>query len=381
MSVNIGDISAVLVTSILCCTPVATQDTQETRQRALLGSNKVEPVTLSLLGLPKKGTYVVKEEIEKAPVHDHPCNLTDTVVRISFPEMASEVFMNLLGYKGSNMIHLQRCKGRCGDGSSPVQCSPTKIREKKVKMTVRSFLTGGTPKDQLKELILDDHVECGCECSPELMAECAGLFNPGTCECECTAWEYGEKKMLCEMTRDQYWDPGTCQCKGKMVQPRGVDLVGPECGQGKNNGALADFIIRTDDNRTAQMVLWVSLGASVTLVIVLAMTTQHYKGKMEKVTRHRKEERLNGNTNFKSLDEEPDFTARNLDYSDSLHSQNSVSDFPAPGAGMPRNPDSYKSSENLVQGMPSTQHVEIGGEVFFQYFHQHGEESGRQSYN
>jgi len=364
MSVNIGDISAVLVTSILCCTPVATQDTQETHQRALLGSNKVEPVTLSLLGLPKKGTYVVKEEIEKAPVHDHPCNLTDTVVRISFPEMASEVFMNLLGYKGSNMIHLQRCKGRCGDGSSPVQCSPTKIREKKVKMTVRSFLTGGTPKDQLKELILDDHVECGCECSPELMVECAGLFNPGTCECECTAWEYGEKKMLCERRRDQYWDPGTCKCKGKMVQSRGVDLLGQECG-GIHNVALADLM--TDDNRTVKMVLWVSLGASVTLVIVLAMTSWHYRGQMKKVTQKNVGAKERYRQSSESVDkEEPTFAERNLDYSGSFHSQNSFSDF----MSMPRKPENYKSCENLVQGMPSTQHVEIGGEVYYHNFSQ-----------
>ena len=175
-----------------------------------LGRNKLEPVTLNLIGLPKRGTYVVKEEIEKAPVHDHPCNLTETVVKISFPEMKSEVFINLLGYKGSNMIYLRRCKGRCSDGSSPVSCTPTKIREKKVKMTVRSFLTGGTPKEQLKELILDDHVECGCECIPELASECAGMFNPGTCECECPAWEFGEKKRICEQRRDQYWDPRTC---------------------------------------------------------------------------------------------------------------------------------------------------------------------------
>ena len=93
-----------------------------------LGRNKVEHVTLNLLGLPKRGTYVVKEEIEKAPVHNHPCNLTETVVKITFPEMKSEVFMNLLGYKGSNMIYLQRCKRRCSDENSPVSCTATKIR-------------------------------------------------------------------------------------------------------------------------------------------------------------------------------------------------------------------------------------------------------------
>ena len=167
----------------------------------------------------------------------------------------------------------------------------------------------------------------------------------------------------------------------KLSCPRGVDLVGAECGQGMNNNALADFILRTDGNRTSQLVLWVSLGASVTLVIVLAMTTRHYRGKMEKVTLHRKEEELGGNRHFRSLNQEPEFAVRNLEYSGSLHSQNSFSDSPSPPARMPRKPENYKSCENLVQGMPSTQHVEIGGEVFFQPFSQHGEELGRQCCN
>ena len=31
----------------------------------------------------------------------------------------------------------------------------------------------------------------------------------------------------------------------------------------------------------------------------------------------------------------------------------------------PRKSQNYKSCENLLQGMPSTQHVEIGGEAFY----------------
>ena len=46
-----------------------------------------------------RGTYKTKEEIEKAPAEDHPCNLTRTSVRISFPALKSETFVNLLGYK------------------------------------------------------------------------------------------------------------------------------------------------------------------------------------------------------------------------------------------------------------------------------------------
>ena len=57
------------------------------------------------------GTYKTKEEIEKPPKMDHPCNLTRTTVRISFPELKGEVFVNLLGYKEPNLIPLWRCKG------------------------------------------------------------------------------------------------------------------------------------------------------------------------------------------------------------------------------------------------------------------------------
>ena len=34
-----------------------------------------------------RGTYKTKEEVEKPPVHTHPCNLTRTAVPVSFPAM------------------------------------------------------------------------------------------------------------------------------------------------------------------------------------------------------------------------------------------------------------------------------------------------------
>ena len=39
---------------------------------------------------------------------------------------------------------------------------------------MRSVLTGKEPVDRVKELVLDEHEECGCECSPELASLCAG---------------------------------------------------------------------------------------------------------------------------------------------------------------------------------------------------------------
>ena len=98
-----------IVTTVLVTLYMTTCVISETvpGDQTTLGRDMLEPVMLNLIGLPKRGTYVVKEEIEKAPVHDHSCNLTETVVKISFPEMKSEVFINLLGYKGSNMSELK----------------------------------------------------------------------------------------------------------------------------------------------------------------------------------------------------------------------------------------------------------------------------------
>ena len=76
------------------------------------------------------GRYTVKEEVQKSPEFTHFCNLTRTSVKISFPEMKSRVFVNFLGYKEPNLVHLQRCKGRCGDAEvESVACVPLRKDE------------------------------------------------------------------------------------------------------------------------------------------------------------------------------------------------------------------------------------------------------------
>ena len=60
-----------------------------------------------------------------------------------------------------------------------MSCRATKVKENKVKMLMRSALTGKEPVDRVKELILDEHTECGCECSPELASVCAGRATSG----------------------------------------------------------------------------------------------------------------------------------------------------------------------------------------------------------
>ena len=73
--------------------------------------------------------YKTKEEVERPPIADHPCNLTRTAVKISFPAMKDEVFVNFLGYREPNLQYVLRCKGLCGDDTSSSQtaCVPTKV--------------------------------------------------------------------------------------------------------------------------------------------------------------------------------------------------------------------------------------------------------------
>ena len=99
----------------------------------------------------QSGGYKTKERIEKAPLDDHPCNLTRTSVRISFPELKDELFVNFLGYREPNLVYLWRCKGVCGLSHSPVACAATKITEKKLTMRFKVKVTLST---------LDVYISC-----------------------------------------------------------------------------------------------------------------------------------------------------------------------------------------------------------------------------
>ena len=150
---------------------------------------------------------------------------------------------------------------------------------------IRSFLTGKDPVDKMKELILDEHEECGCQCSPELFTECSGRFNNLTCECECLATEFRERKEYCELRRDAFWDSLTCQCKSKTIAARGVDHGDPVCKQMAERHLDLINTLGSSDNRTVDMLAWVILGSSLTMVMALSITTCHYRNKVKKVER------------------------------------------------------------------------------------------------
>ena len=238
-----------------------------TMERSMLQENKDrEEETLHYPV--SSGRYTVREEIQKAPDENHFCSLTRTSFKISFPAMKSKTFVNFLGYKEPNMIHLPRCKGNCGDQNTALSCVPTSIREKKVKMAVKSFLAGSEPEEKYQEVVLEEHLECGCECSKEVAGECAGSLNPHTCKCECDMTEYGHARLLCNMRRDMYWDYEACQCNTKSVVPRGVeDQLGCD---------YFPVSVRRG-SRTVDIAGWVLLGSCLALVAILAAATLHYR--------------------------------------------------------------------------------------------------------
>jgi len=222
------------------------------------------------IGMPRKGKYMVREDIEKAPTHDHPCNLTRTAIRISFPEMKDEVFINLLGYKEPNLVHLLRCKGRCAGVGGDHACAPTRLKDTAVNMRVKSFLTGKEPRERLRELILEEHVECGCQCPPQVAALCGGEFEEATCRCHCPMNIFGQNKIRCE-SRLGVWDEDSCRCRGKNVVARGVDRG--DCSLAAGFHGLSGSYERVGGT---EVVGWLLLGSSLTLVLILSASSIYY---------------------------------------------------------------------------------------------------------
>ena len=120
----------------------------------------------------KNPGYRTKEVIEKAPLEDYPCTLIRTSERISFPALRNELFVNILGYREPNLVRVRRCKGLCGDRDRPIACRVTKVGEHKVMMMFRTNSSGRDSKHRIKELILDEHIECGWMLVPQHQRMC-----------------------------------------------------------------------------------------------------------------------------------------------------------------------------------------------------------------
>ena len=141
--------------------------------------------------------YKTKEQIDKPPDENHPCMLTETSVKISFPALKDELFVNLIGYKEPNLVSLRQCRGLCEERKGPIKCTPTAMQPKVVKMMFKSNSSGRDSVKKLKELVLDEHTACGCECEHFAARQCAGTFNQVTCECQCQGENLEEERAIC----------------------------------------------------------------------------------------------------------------------------------------------------------------------------------------
>ena len=191
-------------------------------------------------------------------------------MKISVPALRNELFVNILGYKEPNLVRLNQCRGFCGAPGSPVACMATKMRQKKVSMMFKTNSSGRDSKEQSHELILDEHVECGCQCAPQARYRCAGQFNEHTCECDCDERRYWQKKFACESEPNTFWDRDECSCNRKSVVPRGIDTRDAPC-RGNVQTELQTFSFHS--------FIYVFLGCFITLSIFLSAATLHYRKK------------------------------------------------------------------------------------------------------
>ena len=213
------------------------------------------------------GKYTTKEIVERAPLGDHPCQLTRTAVKVSFPDMQDELFVNLIGYKEPNLVHLARCRGQCAKEGD---CQATRVRQKSVKMLFMTQLTNRDPNERVKELILDEHLECGCLCKESDQRRCQGLFNQTSCLCSCDAGHGEDRRRECERSVEHYWDRGTCQCRRHNVVNR---------RDGTRFAKCSDYRIERSFLTTSRMRNILILAICILLTLIMLTTTLHYRRK------------------------------------------------------------------------------------------------------
>ena len=221
-----------------------------------------------------KQSYKQNEKIEKAPSEDHPCKLTRTSLKISFPALKNELFVNILGYREPNLVKIMKCKGVCGDARGRVACEATRVEQKKILMMFKTNSSGQGAKKMVKELILDEHVECGCRCSKLSQAQCAGRFDELTCECACSERRSRREKMMCESRPDSYWDYSDCKCVTKGVAPREIG-----CSEEKDSHKISynSFKFGFPVSLSVNMFLYVCMGCCMFLAGFQTASTWYYR--------------------------------------------------------------------------------------------------------
>jgi len=239
------------------------------------------------------GTYKTKEQIQKAPTDDHPCNLTRTSVKISFPALKSETFVNLLGYKEPNLIYLWRCRGVCSSSSRPVACVATKTSQKTVTMAFRTHLTKQDSKElrvgkeRVKEVVLEEDVECGCHCAGISPNHCKGHFDEHLCECQCLGQAMEEAQLACEADQQgSFWDKRSCSCKSKSISPRGVNrpLSNPGCLEVNSLIISKVFLFANFNTTTANILIMLVMIIFIMTIFIMTIFIMTMIRAMKEVT-------------------------------------------------------------------------------------------------
>ena len=85
------------------------------------------------------------------------------------------------------------------------------VGQKVVNMMIKSQRQGRDEKEAWQEVELEEHLACGCGCEPGAAEACVtqSMFNPATCECECTELIWGPERETClQRSGDQdTWRP------------------------------------------------------------------------------------------------------------------------------------------------------------------------------
>ena len=145
-------------------------------------------------------------------------------------------------------------------------------------MMFQSNSSGRDSTEGSQELILDEHVECGCRCNTHVALQCADRFNGDTCQCECDLQRFGEENLICESQAGTYWDNRECACQGKGVVSRGVGQTEPrECG-GRGQRTLQEILgINNPWYMSSPAMAYFFLGCFITLSIFLYLSTCYYR--------------------------------------------------------------------------------------------------------
>jgi len=237
------------------------------------------------------GSYTVREKVVSSPSADFPCMLINATVVLSFPGMDAEVGVSLLGYREPRLVNVMRCQGRC---SQEVSCVASSTGRRTITMLLTTSHTGAEARTERQEVVLEEHLGCTCNCKEEEEQECSGRWDPSTCSCGCPRQEFGEQEAACEQERHSQWDKGSCRCHPRRARVSGGRaLLQPSQVVERGVDAQQQYDPCTDLSRmhysprlhyrSLDIAGWVLLGSCISLVIILAGTTWHYRRKAQQV--------------------------------------------------------------------------------------------------